>query len=155
MAEAKEVKLIPVRAKASWEGGYKVGVQVRQLPKVYVDEPPEVGGTDAGPSPMEYMLAGLEGCETMTIIWIAKQMGLTITDVQVESVGYIDPRGMKGVEGVRPHFQEVRQVVKVTTPEPEEKIAALREAVQKRCPVYSLFKDAGVAPVSEWKIINA
>ncbi|GIW41249.1 MAG: hypothetical protein KatS3mg076_1826 [Candidatus Binatia bacterium] len=46
--------------------GFAVDIEVRQH-RLRGDEPLEVGGTDTGPSPYEYLLAALGSCTVMTL----------------------------------------------------------------------------------------
>lgn len=57
---------------------------------------------------------------------------------------------MLGAEGVSPHFQRVENTIWFETDESEERIGQLKEIVEQRCPVYNLFKDAGVKIDLNW-----
>ncbi|UVI29361.1 OsmC family protein [Paenibacillus spongiae] len=117
-----------------------------------IDEPVKLGGTDTAPTPMEYMLGSFNGCLLIVIEMIAKEMGLAVRDLQAESTGTVDRRGMFGTADVSPHFQEVRNAVVFDTDESSERIEELKERVKKRCPAYNLFKDAGIAIELNWTI---
>jgi uncharacterized OsmC-like protein len=56
----------------------------------------------------------------------------------------IDPRGSRGVTGVRPYFETVNFTIRVKSNESEEAFAKLRKNVEHRCPVSNLIRDAGV-----------
>lgn len=47
------------------------------------DEPAQYGGTDEGPSPYEYLLAGLGACTTMTLQMYARRKGWPLEDAVV------------------------------------------------------------------------
>ena len=50
-----------------------------------IDEPPEQGGADLGPSPQELLAASLAGCTAITIEMYAKRKGWDLPDVEVEA----------------------------------------------------------------------
>jgi len=47
------------------------------------DEPVQYGGTDEGPSPYEYLMAGLGACTTMTVQMYARRKGWSLKDALV------------------------------------------------------------------------
>ena len=49
----------------------RLDVDARQF-RVVVDEPVQLGGSDAGPNPVEYILAGYAGCLTVVGHLVAK-----------------------------------------------------------------------------------
>jgi putative redox protein len=48
------------------------------------DEPETLGGRDTGPSPYEYLLAGLGACTAMTLRMYSKRHGLPLDKISVE-----------------------------------------------------------------------
>src|SRR5690606_35167123 len=97
------------------------------------------------------VLAGLTGCTSVMIALIAKEQKFSYEDVNFVNSGNLDLRGLQGVEGVSPHFQSVSFEVEIKTDESEERLAALKAEVEKRCPVMNLLVDAGIPVQSTWK----
>lgn len=65
------------------EGSYTQSVQARSH-TVTADEPLDKGGLDKGPSPFEFLLAGLGACTTMTIRMYADRKGWLLDKVSVK-----------------------------------------------------------------------
>jgi len=51
---------------------------------LYADEPEELGGADLGPSPFEYVLAGLGSCTTITLRMYAERKKWPVTHIAVD-----------------------------------------------------------------------
>src|ERR1044071_5915069 len=47
------------------------------------DEPVDVGGTDAAPTPYDYLLAALGACTSMTIGWYARKRNIAVNGITV------------------------------------------------------------------------
>ena len=146
----KESLLATLHVKGKWEGGLANRVDVRELPAFLIDEPERLGGTNSGPNPLEYFLGALSGCTSIMAAYVSKEMNFTYTNLEYETSGTLDPRGFKGVEGVQTYFQTVQMNVVVETEETDAALEQLKEAVEKRCPLYNLLVDAGVNVSSHW-----
>lgn len=60
----------------------------------YADEPLRIGGTDLAPNPVEYFLASLASCTSITIQLYAKRKGWNIGKVTV-SVTLVEDNGQE------------------------------------------------------------
>jgi len=78
--------LFMIELTASWEGGYRCRVPIRDF-EVLVDEPVEDGGTDAGPKPTELLLASLAACFAMAVAHAVRKGGQELPDVSVSVRG--------------------------------------------------------------------
>ena len=58
-----------------------------------VDEPPALGGSDAGPNPVELVLAALATCQEITYRAYATALGIPLDSVSVKLDGVLDLRG--------------------------------------------------------------
>ena len=52
--------------------------------RLYADEPENLGGADLGPSPFEYVLAGLGSCTTITLRMYADRKKWPVTHIGVD-----------------------------------------------------------------------
>jgi putative redox protein len=71
---------------ASWESGYRCRVPMRDF-EVLVDEPVSAGGSDAGPTPTELLLASLAACFTLAVAHAARKAGRELADLSVRVRG--------------------------------------------------------------------
>ena len=75
------------------------------------DEPPKLLGRDSAPNPVEYILHGLAGCLTTSMVYHAAAQGIEITSVETRFEEDLDLRGFLGLdENVRNGFDEIRVV---------------------------------------------
>lgn len=142
--------LISVETSGKWTKGVQTEISIRSFEPFIVDEPKNLGGFDEGPNPVEFVLAGLTSCTSVMIALIAKELQFSYDAVDFHNKGSIDVQGLMGVKGVSPHFQSVDFTVTIKTNESDDRIEQLKEAVEKRCPVMNLFRDAGVPVQSIW-----
>ena len=97
-----------------------------------VDEPPALGGENAGPSPVEYILGALAGCLNVVGHLVAEEMGV----IEMRVAGDLDPGAFQGADtDARAGYQNVRVEL---APESDADQATLEEwltRVEARCPV--------------------
>jgi putative redox protein len=72
-----------VRVEESGEGPYAQLVIIGPH-SMHADEAQALGGDDSGPSPYEYVMAGLGACTAMTLRMYATRHGLSLEKVSVE-----------------------------------------------------------------------
>ena len=108
-----------------------------------VDEPPELGGSDQGPNPVEYILGGLASCQEITYRLYADKLGIPLDGVSVTVKGDIDLRGFFAVDDeVRPGFQNVTVEVEFDSPASDAKLQELKKTVDAHCPVLDILRNA-------------
>jgi putative redox protein len=114
--------------------------RIRQF-SLTVDEPPTLGGSDAGPNPVELVLAALATCQEITYRAYATALGIPIDSVSVRLDGVLDLRGFFAVdERVRPGFTGVEGTVTLRSPASQEELAKLKQAVDAHCPVLDILR---------------
>jgi putative redox protein len=110
--------------------------------RLTLDEPPALGGGDAGPNPVEVVLAALGACQEITYRLYAEALGIALNHVSVKLDGRLDLRGLLGVDdNVRPGFEEIRAVVEIDSPAGAEEIQRLKATVDRHCPVLDLLRN--------------
>lgn len=143
--------LVKMAAKGKWDGGIKSINTIRHFDSFAMDEPVKLGGQDTGGTPLEYISAALNGCKAVMIPLIAKEQNFVFSNLDFETAGYVDIRGLMGEEGVKTYFQKIDFSVEIETNESDEALERLKAEVERRCPVYNLFVDAGITVEVNWK----
>ena len=100
------------------------------------DEPPLLLGENRGPNPVEYLLTGLSGCLTTTLVYYAAMMGIELESVESELEGDLDLRGLLDLDDtVRPGYREIRVTFRIESNAPREKLEELVGIAQRFSPV--------------------
>jgi len=119
--------------------GLRSEAKIRQF-SVTVDDPPSLGGGDAGPNPVELVLAALATCQEITYRAYATALGVPLEGVSVKLEGDLDLRGFFAVEdGVRPGFVGVRGVVELKSAASQSELERLKSVVDAHCPVLDIL----------------
>ncbi|NLB20652.1 MAG: OsmC family protein [Clostridium sp.] len=126
---------IKFNIKARSENPTKTVVEARNF-KIIVDEPKNLGGTDAGPNPVEYVLAALAGCMNVVGHVVAKEMNFELRSLELEIEGDLDPGKFMGTSmKERAGYKEIRVVLTPDADADKEILDKWIEAVEQRCPV--------------------
>ena len=121
------------------ESPARMRVAARQF-SIIVDEPPELGGTDAGPNPVEYVLTALAGCLTTSLVCHAAARGIELRSVDSELEGDLDVRGFLGIDpNVRNGYRNIRVTFHIDSDASEEQIQELIDVAQQRSPVFDMM----------------
>ncbi len=91
-----------------------------------IDEPPEHGGDDRGPSPQELLAASLASCTAVTLEMYAKRKGWNLGAVEVK-VEYPSPE-----RGRPTNFALTIRLPETCTDEQTERLLA----IAAKCPVH-------------------
>lgn len=99
-------------------------------------EHPVLLGDDRGANPVEYLLVGLAGCITTTLVYHTAARGVTITQVDARLDGDIDIQGLLGMsDQVRPGYKSINIKLKVKGDAPKEKLEELVMLAERLSPV--------------------
>ena len=104
---------------------YTHRVQIRGH-QLTIDEPPEKGGDDQGPTPQELLAASLASCTAVTIEMYAKRKAWDIGPIEVEC------EYAPGERGAPTRFS---LVLRLPTELSEEQVERLR-VIARKCPVH-------------------
>ena len=108
--------------------------------RLTVDEPASLGGTDAGPNPVELILAALGTCQEITYKAYATALGIPLESVSATLEGAIDLRGFFAVDDtVRPGYQGITGKVRIKSSASAEDLRRLRDIVNAHCPVLDII----------------
>jgi putative redox protein len=119
--------------------GFQTTAQVRQF-SFTVDEPPQLGGTDTGPNPVELVLAALGTCQEIVYATYARLLDIPIEAIAIRVSGDLDLRGFLGAAEVPAGYRAIDFDVAITSSASAEEIARLVETVNRRCPVLDILQ---------------
>ena len=146
------------KAKSSWQRGTKSQVSISgwtaggnnmsPVPRrftIMVDEPPELGGVDGAPNPVEVLLSALAGCVTVGIATNAQMFGVPIDAIDIDLEADVDARGLLGHDkSVRNGVTDIRYTVTIQSSAPEDKVRKVKETIDRKSPV----RDTLASPVN-------
>lgn len=111
------------------------------------DEPPILLGKNKGANPVEFVLVGLSGCLTTSLVSQAAIKGIELKTVSSELEGNLDVRGFLGLsKEVRNGFESINVKFKIISDAPDEKIQELVDSAKQYSPVYDIITNK--VPVS-------
>jgi uncharacterized OsmC-like protein len=133
------------RVTTTWQGqtqsrsevsGFVIGGE--EVPRRFsfdVDEPNELGGSNAFANPQEYLLAALNACMTVGYVAQCAIRGITLKHLEIETKGEIDLRGFLGIDStVAPGYESLNYTVRVKGDGTEQQFAEIHEAVMATSP---------------------
>jgi putative redox protein len=124
------------RAETQLEEDVRCSAKVREFAPIIVDEPPDLGGTDAAANPVELLLVALGACQEIMYSAYASVMGVQLNSVKVNLRGYLDLRGLFGMdEAIPPGYQKIIFETQLDSPADMETLKKLVETVESHCPV--------------------
>lgn len=102
---------------------------------------------EAGGSPMEFLLAGVAGCTAMDVVHVLRKMRQPFQGLVVEIEGTRAEENPKVYTDV-----EIVYVVQGAEVEPEAMERAIRLSQESYCSASIMFKEAGVAIKTDYRI---
>ena len=133
------------RVTTTWQGqtrsraevsGFRIGGE--EVPRRFsldVDEPNELGGSNAFANPQEYLLAALNACMIVGYSAQCAIRGITLEHLEIETKGDIDLRGFLGIDStVAPGYKSLSYTVRIKGDGTAEQFAEVHEAVMATSP---------------------
>lgn len=102
-----------------------------------VDEPAERGGTDQGPNPLAYFIAGAASCLINQFMTDAIYRGVDLQGVEMTARGHFN-RKLGG------SFSDIIYDLKLTSSASKESILSLAKEAEEMCYAHQTLKKAGV-----------
>ena len=99
----------------------------------------KTGGDDNGPNPGILGRATLGTCLATSYAMWAAWRGVPLSMLEVEIQADYDTRGMYGIDDVPPGYEEIRYVVKVESPAPEDEVLKLLDEADSHCDFLAVF----------------
>ncbi len=129
--------------KGTLVGKYTVEIEAGDH-RIYFDLPQEKGGDGKGPTPIHGLLASIAGCIGIIGRTISERLGITIESMEITVKGWYDPAAIVN-PNIEATVNDIEVMVKVKSPESEEKIRELIKEVERACfVVQSLVKERPV-----------
>ena len=101
-----------------------------------IDEPLNLGGGDAGPNPVETMMAALAGCLNVVGHIVAREMGFALRDISIAIEGVLNPARFMGQPSEdRAGFKEIRVTLRPAADADAATLTRWMHTVESRCPV--------------------
>src|SRR6266542_6227586 len=100
------------------------------------DERESAGGTDAGPAPLRYFLAGIMMCHQVWCVKSAALLDVELNRLEGEISGFVEAGGGDAEREVERGFDLIKYKVTVEGPNPAETIQSVVEAATRRCPAF-------------------
>lgn len=134
------------RVKATSASPAKTIVKARNF-EIIIDEPQELGGSNEGANPVEYVLAAFAGCLNVMAHVIANEMKFELRGVEIELSGDLNPARLFGQSfEERAGYKQIEVVIKPDTNADEKTLDKWLKAVEDRCPVSDNLKN--MTPIS-------
>ena len=146
------------RVASVWQGGTHSRAQVdgfaiggANVPRRFtidIDEPLELGGSNAFANPQEYLLAALNACMMVGYAALCALQGITLEKLEIATEGDIDLRGFFGLDpSVAAGYRELKSQVMIKGDGTEEQFQKIHQMVLATSPnFYNITQAVRVTP---------
>ncbi|MBM4254780.1 MAG: OsmC family protein [Deltaproteobacteria bacterium] len=115
-----------------------------------IGNPPELQGQSRGWTPVHAQLAALSACTSITIAVAARDLRFAYKGLRTKIRSLIDIRGFMADFDRQPEYCQVNYDLYLDTDQPKERIQALAEETDRRCPQLGLFRRARIPMIISW-----
>ena len=139
-----------MQAKITWGGGAKFEGETGSGHKIIMDGPPDHGGQNQGPRPMEMLLLGLGACTSFDVMMILKKSRADVTDCYAD----INAERADSVPSV---FTKIHVHFVVTGNNLKESLVkrAVQLSAEKYCSASIMLEKGGVEITHDFKIVQS
>ncbi|MFT4739976.1 MAG: putative OsmC-like protein [Marivirga sp.] len=117
------------------ESPAKSSINVRGF-QFYIDAPQAFSGSNQAPTPFEFILAGYAGCINVVAHLTAKELGISLKDLDINISGDLNTDKMFGKSvKYRAGYKTIYVALKTSTVIAQELKARWLKAIDNRCPV--------------------
>ena len=149
------MKDLNVNIKAESKNPTQTEVKARNF-TMTIDEPQNLGGTNEGANPVEYILGALSGCLTVVGHLVAKEMGFTLRGMSMELNGSLDPaRFMGKSKEERAGYKGIEVKIHADADADEETLNRWVEQIEDRCPVSDNLSHETPIQITALQSVNA
>lgn len=151
MREDSPPTSVKLQVSAECPGGPLCHISVRDHAPFSVDEPPDFGGQDSAPRPLEYLLGSLIACSNVVGRALAQKLKIPLEDYRVELDALLDPSGFYRKREDWIPFSDVTLTIRARTTATPAQLEKLREALAHHCPVQVILRRAGTRITEKWE----
>lgn len=134
------------RVRAHSENPTKTVVKARNF-EIVIDEPEDLGGTNQGANPVEFVLAAYCGCLNVMAHLVAKELEIPFRGIKIDMAGTLNPAKLFGQSDEdRAGYKEIKITLKPDCDADEATLQLWMDKIMSRCPVGDNIKN--ITPVS-------
>lgn len=130
-----------LKAEVTSLGGLQLKCSARGF-EFMIDEPENVGGTNAAMNPLEALLCSLGACKMMVARFFYQTKQIHLKKMRVELLGEIDSERLKGHPDVKVGFSKITTNYYIDAANSAAEIQAFVEFIEKTCPVKDTLVNA-------------
>ena len=136
-----------MKAEVSWKGDAQFVGTAESGHSICMDGPPDKGGVNAGPRPMETLLLGMGGCSSFDVVYILQRSRQDVTDCQLQ----IDAERADDIPAV---FTKIHLHFVVSGTDLKESLVrnAVRMSAEKYCSASIMLARGGVEVTHSYEI---
>ena len=139
-----------MKAVVKWQGEACYEAQTESGHTVLMDGPPDHGGQNRGPRPMETLLLGVGGCSSFDVVHILKKSRQDVTDCRCELTAERVDEGPAVFSKIHLHF-----IVSGNNLKEAQVKRAVELSAEKYCSASAMLQDAGVRLTHAFEVREA